>query len=86
MRREAVHPFGQLFVVDEIEDLELLTDLLEIRGEHLNLLFAVESYVQRVPQGYSRLSSVVRGRVQRSLEQVRRTTSSPDRSEYASVT
>lgn len=62
---------GQLFVVDEMEDLELLTDLLEIRCEYLNLALAVESYIQRVPQGYRQLSPVVRERLQRSVRSLR---------------
>lgn len=71
MHTETSSQFGQLFVVDEIEDLELLTDLLEIRGEHLNLALAVESYIQRVPQGEKRLSLVVRQRLQCSVESLR---------------
>lgn len=50
--------FGSRFVVDEMEDLELLTDLLDISGDHPNLLFAVSSYVQRVRDGRNRLSPV----------------------------
>ena len=46
-------------VVDEMEDLELLTDQLDRSGDHLNLLFAVASYVQRVPSGRNRLTPAV---------------------------
>ena len=72
MQSDASSQLGQLFVVDEMEDLELLTDLLEIRGEHLNLALAVESYIQRVPQGHRRLSPVVRERLHRSVRSLRR--------------
>ena len=71
MQVELPQQFGQMFVVDEMEDLELLTDLLEIRGEHLNLALAVESYIQRVPQGQRRLSPVVRDRLYRSVRALR---------------
>lgn len=67
MQTDHIPQFGQLFIVDEMEDLELLTDLLDLRGEHLNLALAVESYIQRVPQGHRRLSAVVRERLQRSV-------------------
>ena len=53
------HQFGSRFVIDEMEDLELLTDLLDLSGDHLNLLFAVASYVQRVPGGNNRLTPAV---------------------------
>lgn len=45
MLDETSSELGQLFVVDEMADLELLTDLLEIRLEHLNLALAMESYI-----------------------------------------
>lgn len=61
-----VDQFGSRFVVDEMEDLELLTDLLDLSGDHLNLLFAVASYVQRVPNGKNRLTPVVIERMGRS--------------------
>lgn len=71
MQTDDILQLGQLFVVDEMEDLELLTDLLELRGEHLNLALAVESYIQRVPQGHRRLSTVVRERLGRSVKALR---------------
>ena len=61
---------GPRFVVDEMEDLELLTDLLDLSGDHLNLLFAVASFVQRVPGGKSRLTPAVLNRLGRSSAQL----------------
>ena len=61
------HQLGSRFVVDEMEDLELLTDLLDLSGDHLNLLFAVASYVQRVPGGRDRLTKAVIERRGRSV-------------------
>lgn len=71
MRTDDRLPFEYLFVVDEIEDLELLTDSLELRGEHLNLALAVERFTQRVPQRRSRPSIVVRERLGRSVKTLR---------------
>ena len=72
MHIEPPSQFGQLSVLNELEDLELLTDLLEIRGEHLNLVLATESYIQRVPQGERWLSPVVRRRLQCSVETLKK--------------
>ena len=61
------HQLGSRFVVDEMEDLERLTDLLDLSGDYLNLLFAVASYVQRVPGGRDRLTKAVIERRGRSV-------------------
>ena len=64
------HQLGSRFVVDEMEDLERLTDLLDLSGDYLNLLFAVASYVQRVPGGRDRLTQAVIERRGRSAAQL----------------
>lgn len=58
--------FGSFFAIDEMEDLELLTDLLDMSGKYLDVIFAVASYVQRVPDGMSRLTPAVIERLSRS--------------------
>lgn len=64
------HQLGVRLVVDEVGDLEQLTDQLYRSGDHLNLLFAVASYVQRVPSGRSRLTPAVIERRGRSAAQL----------------
>lgn len=64
------YQLGVRFVVDEMEDLELLTDLLDRSGDHLNLLFAVASYVQRFPSRSNRLTPAVIERRGRSAAQL----------------
>ena len=70
LNRGLANPFGCRFVVDEMEDLDMLTDLLDLSGDHLNLLFAVASYVQRVPDGRNRLTPTVIKRLGRRSAQL----------------
>lgn len=65
-----VHQLGVRLVLDEMEDLELLTDQLDRSGDHLNLLFAVASYVQRIPSGKNLLTPAVIERRGRSAAQL----------------
>jgi len=62
--------FGPRFVVDDIRDLELLTDLLAISRDHLNLVLAVASYLEQVPNGSSQFRPSLRTRLDSSLEQL----------------
>ena len=71
MDQRMVQIFGPRFVVDDIRDLELLTDLLSIARDHLNVMFAVASYLEQVPNGANNLKPTLRDRLQNSLEHLR---------------
>ena len=58
---------GPLFVPEAIEDLELLTEILDVKGESLSIVFAVASHVQSLPEGKRRLAPAVLERLDRSL-------------------
>lgn len=64
--------FGTRFVVHEVEDLELLTDLLSASRDHLNIVFAIASYLERVPNGSRHFRPILQNRIQNSVEQLRR--------------
>ena len=58
-KRVPLISLGSASLWTKIGDLELLTNQLDRSGDHLNLLFAVASYLQRVPSGRNRLTPAV---------------------------
>ena len=71
MDSQLVQNFGQRFLVDDVEELELLTDLLSSSSDHLNIVFAVASYLEQVPNGSKHFRPILRSRMQHSVEQLR---------------
>ena len=61
---------GPLFVPAAIEDLELPTELLDVAGDPLSVVFAISSHVQRLPNGMSKLGPAVLERLDRSIERL----------------
>ena len=71
MESRLVQAFGPRFVVDDVKDLELLTDLLSTSRDHLNVIFAVASYLEQVPNGSRHFKPLLHSRMRNSLEQLR---------------
>lgn len=70
MDPELVQIFGTRFPLYELEDLELLTDLLEISGNPLGVVFAVASHLEHVPDGDRAFRPLLRQRLGRSLREL----------------
>ena len=70
MNNQVPQVFGPRFVVDQVEDLELLTDLLATSRDHLNVVFAVASYLEQVPNGSSNFKPLLQKRMRNSVEQL----------------
>lgn len=66
-----VQIFGPRFLVDDVRDLELLTDLLALSKDHLNVVFAVASYLEQVPNGSRQFKPLLKERLQDSIEHLR---------------
>lgn len=62
-----VQLFGPRFLVDDVRDLELLTDLLSTSQDHLNVVFAVASYLEQVPNGSRHFRPLLQNRLQQSV-------------------
>lgn len=71
MDSSSLKVFGPRFVLDEVEDLELLTDLLSTSRDHLNVVFAVASYLEQVPNGSKYFTAILQNRMRGSVEQLR---------------
>ena len=67
-----IQVFGPRFLVDDVRDLELLTDLLAHSQDHLNVVFAVASYLEQVPDGTRNFRPVLQSRLQHSIAQLSR--------------
>ena len=63
--------FGPRFVVDDVEELELLTDLLSTSRDYLNVVFAMASYLEQVPNGSKYFKPLLQSRMENSLNQLR---------------
>ncbi len=72
MNPRLIQIFGPQFVVDDVRDLELLTDLLSISRDHLNVMFAVASYLEQVPDGRKHMRPALRERIHNSLRQLQK--------------
>jgi hypothetical protein len=66
-----IDTFGPTFLVDDVRDLELLTDLLAISQDHLNVVFAVASYLEQVPNGSRYFKPLLQARVRQSWDTLR---------------
>ncbi len=73
--------FGPQFVVDDVRDLELLTDLLFLSRDHLNVLFAAASYLEQVPNGSKYFKPLLQTRLRDSFTELSRTNSQKQGSE-----
>lgn len=58
---------GIRFPLYDMDELELLTDLLFIKEQHLDVLFAIASYLQGAPKDTAYLRSGIRRQLQQSL-------------------
>ena len=67
-----IQVFGPRFLVDDVRDLELLTDLLAHSQDHLNVVFAVASYLEQVPNGSRHFRPILNDRLQHSIAQLSR--------------
>ena len=65
-----VNTFGPRFLVDDVRDLELLTDLLAASRDHLNVLLAAASYLEQIPNGMQHFKPALRARLQHSADQL----------------
>ena len=68
----AMHTFGPQFTLDDMQELELLTDLLSVKNEQLSILFAVASYLESTSSGVAELRPVLRVRLEKSVASLRR--------------
>ena len=68
-----VQTFGPRFVVDDVRDLELLTDILSASRDHLNVVLAVASYLEQIPTGSRHFSAALRERLQNSVAELHAT-------------
>ena len=59
------------FLVNDIRELELLTDLLSRSRDHLNVVFAVASYMERSAADPTDFRPVLRNRLDHSIHQLR---------------
>ncbi len=70
MDSSLVQTFGPRFVVDDVRDLELLTDLLATSRDHLNVVLAVASYLERIPDGARHFKPALQQRLEHSVTQL----------------
>lgn len=61
---------GPLFPLEEVEDLELLTDLLDVAGDPLGVVFAVASHLEKVPRADEGFGPLLRKRLGRNVQQL----------------
>jgi hypothetical protein len=66
-----VDAFGPSFLVNDVRELELLTDLLARSRDHLNVVFAVASYMERSSWDSTDFRPVLRNRLDHSIQELR---------------
>lgn len=71
MDPQLVDTFGPRFLVNDVRELELLTDLLARSKDHLNVVFAVASYMERSSSESTDFRPLLRNRLDHSIEQLR---------------
>ncbi len=71
MDSRLVQTFGPRFVVDDVNELELLTDVLSASRDYLNVVFAVASYLEQVPNGSKHFNPLLQSQMRKSIEQLR---------------
>ncbi len=65
-----VQTFGPRFIVDDVRDLELLTDILATSRDHLNVVLAVASYLEQIPNGARHFKPALQQRLRHSVAQL----------------
>lgn len=72
MAQRPFDPFGPTFVIEEMDDLELLTDLLFWDGDYLGVLLAVASWIQNPSRGMNHVGPIAMERLSRARRETAR--------------